>query len=77
MRAALESLAFELARRSHAASLTATQEKASTFRAVQPFINIEQAHRRGVGLERTYPEEFRWALLHRWMHCGISTSTGG
>jgi hypothetical protein len=94
MRAALESLAFELARRSHAAALTAAQERASTFpicespaafdaffrgrkaslyddraraafRAVQPFINIEQAYQLGVGLERTYAEEFRWALLHR------------
>lgn len=88
MRAALESLAFELARRSHAAALTVAQERASTFpirespaafdafftgrkaslyddraraafRAVLPFINIEQARQLGVGLERTYPEEFR------------------
>lgn len=94
MRAALESLAFELARRSHAAALTAAQERASTFpicespaafeafftkrkaslyddraraafRAVQPFIDLEHAHQLGVGLDRTYPEEFRWALLHR------------
>jgi hypothetical protein len=94
MRAALESLAFELARRSHAAPLTPAQERASTFpicdspaafdafftgrkaplyddraraalRAVQPFVNIEQAHLLGVGLERTFQDEFRWALLHR------------
>lgn len=94
MRAALESLAFELARRSHAAPLTPAQEGASTFpicdspasfdaffkgrkaslyddraraalRAVQPFVNLEQAHLLGVGLERTFREEFRWELLHR------------
>ena len=92
--AALESLAFELAGRSHAARLTAAQERASTFpicqspasfdaffrgrrttlyddraraafRAVQPFVNLEQAHLHGVGLERSFPGEFRWSQLHR------------
>lgn len=73
MRAALESLAFELAGRSHAARLTAAQERASTFpicqraafRTVQPFVNLEQAHLHGVGLERSFLEEFRWSQLHR------------
>jgi hypothetical protein len=94
MRAALESLAFELAGRSHSACLTAAQERASTFpicqspasfdaffrgrrttlyddraraafRVVQPFVNLEQAHVLGVGLERSFPEEFRWSQLHR------------
>jgi hypothetical protein len=37
----------------------------ATLRAVQPFVNIEQAHLLGVGLERTFQDEFRWALLHR------------
>jgi hypothetical protein len=83
MRAALESLAFELAGRSHAARLTPAQERASTFpicqspaslyddraraafRAVQPFVNLEQAHALGIGLERSFTEEVRWDLLHR------------
>lgn len=94
MRAALESLAFELAVRSHAERLTAAQERASTFpicpspasfdtffrgrratlcsdraraalRAVQPFVNLEQAHLLGIGLERSFPKEFRWSQLHR------------
>ena len=88
MRAALESLAFELAGRRHATRLTPAQERASTspicqspasfdasfkgrrttlyddraraaFRAVQPFVNLEQAHLLGVGLERSFTEEFR------------------
>ena len=94
MRAALESLAFEMAGRSHAARLTAAQERASTFpirqspvsfdaffegrrttlyddraraafRAVQPFVNLEQAHLLGISLDRSFAEDFRWDLLHR------------
>lgn len=37
----------------------------AAFRAVQPFVNLEQAHLLGVGLERSFPEEFQWAPLHR------------
>jgi hypothetical protein len=94
LRAALESVAFEVARRNHAGPLTPAQERASTFpicdspasfdrfftgaraslygdrgraalRAVQPFVNLEQAHLAGVGQERTFEEEFGWSLLHR------------
>lgn len=94
LRAALESLAFEVARRSHARPLTLALERASTFpicdspesfdrffrgaraslyddrgraalRAVQPFVNLEQVHLAGVGLERTFQEESGWSPLHR------------
>jgi hypothetical protein len=34
-------------------------------RTVQPFVNLEQAHLLGVGRERSFPDEFGWALLHR------------
>lgn len=94
LRAALESLAFEVARRSRGGTLTAMQEKESTFpicespedfdaffksrkgllydrraraalRSVQPFVNLEQAHRLGVALNRSFDEAFRWSELHR------------
>jgi hypothetical protein len=94
LRAALESLAFEIARRSHGRPLTPAQERASTFpicdspesfdrffrgaraslyddrgraalRAVQPFVNLEMVHSAGVGLERTFQEDFVWSPLHR------------
>ena len=34
-------------------------------RTVQPFVNLEQAHLLDVGRERSFPDEFGWALLHR------------
>jgi hypothetical protein len=37
----------------------------AAFRAVQPFVNLEQAHALGIGLDRSFTEEFRWDLLHR------------
>jgi hypothetical protein len=96
LRAALESLTFEVARRSHGGTLTAEQEKQSTFpicespktldafferkskkgllydrraraalRSVQPFVNLEQAHKLGVALDEGFEERFRWSELHR------------
>jgi len=94
LRAALESLAFEVARRGQGGTLTAKQEKESTFpickspeefdaffkgkkgllydrraraalRSVQPFVNLEAAHRLGVALDRSFEETFRWSELHR------------
>jgi hypothetical protein len=94
LRAALESLAFEVARRSQGGTLTAKQEKDSTFpicespedfdaffkgkngllydrrgraalRSVQPFVNLEEAHRLGIALDRNFEETFRWSELHR------------
>jgi len=94
LRAALESLAFEVARRSQGGTLTPKQEKESTFpicetpkdfdaffrgkkgllydlraraalRSVQPFVNLEEAHRLGVALNRSFEEPFRWSELHR------------
>jgi hypothetical protein len=94
LRAALESLAFEVARRSQGGTLTPKQEQESTFpicespkdfdaffkgkkgllydrrartalRSVQPFVNLEQAHRLGVALDRSFDETFRWSELHR------------
>ena len=94
LRAALESLAFEVARRSQGGALTADQEKASTFpicespeafdaffkgkkgllydsqaraalRSVQPFVNLEEAHKVGVALDRSFEETFHWSELHR------------
>jgi hypothetical protein len=94
LRAALESLAFEVARRSQGGTLTAKQEKESTFpickspedfdaffkgtkgllydrrgrvalRSVQPFVNLEEAHRLGIALDRSFEETARWSELHR------------
>jgi hypothetical protein len=94
LRAALESLAFEVARRGQGGTLTAKQEKESTFpicetpdvldafftgrkgllydrraraalRSVQPFVNLEEAHKLGVALNRSFGEDFRWSVLHR------------
>ncbi len=96
LRAALESLAFEVARRGQGGTLTASQEKASTFpiretpealdaffagqgrkgllydhgaraalRSVQPFVNLEEAHKLGVALDKGFEEDFRWSVLHR------------
>jgi hypothetical protein len=93
LRAALESLAFEIAKNSHGGTLSADQEKASTFpmckdpkafdtfvrrkkglydsraykafRSVQPFVNLEEAHRIGVALDKSFEEEFQWSELHR------------
>jgi hypothetical protein len=94
LRAALESLAFEVARRSQGGSLTPAQEKVSTFpicespdafdaffngkkgrlydsrsraalRSVQPFVNLEDAHRFGVVQDRSFEDEVRWSQLHR------------
>jgi hypothetical protein len=94
LRAALESLAFEVARRSQGGTLTAKQERDSTFpicespedfdaffkgkngllydrrgraalRSVQPFVNLEEAHRLGIALDRSFEEKFRWSELHR------------
>jgi hypothetical protein len=94
-RAALESLAFELATRGHGGTLTAAQERASTFpicrtpdafdrffaaktrvglyderarkalRRVQPFTQLEEAHRLGVARDKTFAEEYQWDELHR------------
>jgi hypothetical protein len=94
LRAVLESLAFEVARRSQGGPLTAKQEKESTFpicatpedfdaffksrkgllydrrgraalRSVQPFVNLEAAHRLGVAVDRSFEETFRWSELYR------------
>ena len=96
LRAALESLAFEVARRGQGGTLTAKQEKESTlpicetpealdaffagrdrkgllydrraraaFRSVQPFVNLEEAQKLGVVLNRSFEEAFRWNELHR------------
>jgi hypothetical protein len=94
LRAALESLAFEVARRSQGGTLTPKQEKESTFpicenpedfdayfkgkkgllydrqartalRSVQPFVNLEEAHKLGVALNRSFHGTFRWSELHR------------
>jgi hypothetical protein len=94
LRAALESLAFEVARRSQGGTLTANQEKASTFpicetpeafdaffkgkkrllydtgactafRSVQPFVNLEEAHKLSVALDQSFEQTFRWNELHR------------
>ena len=96
LRAALESLAFEVARRSQNTPLSPGQEKASAFpicatpqdfaqfftakkdrkglydsrareafRAVQPFANLEEVHKAGVALDRTFEDEVRWSELHR------------
>jgi hypothetical protein len=96
LRAALESLAFEVARHGQGGTLTATQEKESTFpicespealdafftgkgkkgllydrraraafRSVQPFVNLEEAQKLGVALDRSFEEEFRWSELYR------------
>lgn len=35
------------------------------FRSVQPFVNLEEAHRIGVALDRRFEEEFKWSELHR------------
>jgi hypothetical protein len=37
----------------------------AAFQAVQPFVNLEQVHQAGAGLERTFQEEFAWSPLHR------------
>jgi hypothetical protein len=96
LRAALENLAFEVARRSHGGTLTAMQEWGSTFpiretpealdgffasqgkkgllydpraraafRSVQPFVNLEEAHKLGVALDKGFEEDFHWNELHR------------
>ena len=96
LRAALESLAFEVARRGQGGTLTPKQEKESTlpicetpealdaffagrdrkgllydrraraaFRSVQPFVNLEEAQKLGVVLNRSFEEAFRWNELHR------------
>lgn len=94
LRAALESLAFEVARRSQGGTLTPKQERESTFpicespkdfdaffkgekellydrrarvalHSVQPFVNLEEAHKLGVALDRSFDESFRWSALHR------------
>jgi hypothetical protein len=96
LRAALESLAFEVAKRGQGGTLTPEQEKASTFpicespeafdafftrmgkkgllydhgahaalRSVQPFVNLEEAHKLGIALNESFDETFRWSELHR------------
>src|SRR6266498_1630437 len=96
LRAALESLAFEVARRGQGGTLTAKQEKESrfpicrtpealddfftgrrkkgllydhraraAFRSVQPFVNLAEAQKLGVALNRSFEEAFRWSVLHR------------
>jgi hypothetical protein len=35
------------------------------FRAVQPFANLEEVHKVGVALDRTFEDEVRWSELHR------------
>jgi hypothetical protein len=96
LRAALESLAFEVARRGQGGTLSAKQEKESTFpicetpealdaffagkgkkgllydrraraafRSVQPFVNLEEAHKLGIALDQSFEETFRWSELHR------------
>jgi hypothetical protein len=93
LRATLESLAFEVARRGQGGTLTAKQEKESTFpicetperldafftgrkalydqrarvalRSVQPFVNLEEAHKLGIALDRSFEEPYRWSELHR------------
>jgi len=37
----------------------------AAFRVVQAFVNPEHAHLLHVGLDRSFREDFRWALLHR------------
>jgi hypothetical protein len=94
MRATLENLAFEVARRSMDENVPADLERASTFpicqtpeafdaffkdkrallydsraraafRSVQPFVNLEEAHKLGVALERSFEDEARWSELYR------------
>jgi hypothetical protein len=94
LRAALENLAFEVARRSAGGALDPDLEDKSTFpirktpelfdaffegkrgllydsrakaafRSVQPFANLEEAHKLGVALEKSLGEEYRWDELHR------------
>jgi hypothetical protein len=96
LRAALESLAFEVAKRGQGGTLTPEQEKASTFpicespeafdafftrmgkkgllydhgahaalRSVQPFVNLEEAHKLGIALNESFDETFRWSERHR------------
>lgn len=35
------------------------------LRAVQPFVNLEQAHQHGVSVEKGFDEQFRWSELDR------------
>lgn len=94
LRATLENLAFEVARRSMDKNVPADLERASTFpicqtpeafdaffkgkrellydsraraafRSVQPFVNLEEAHKLGVALERSFEDEARWSELYR------------
>jgi hypothetical protein len=95
LRAALENLAFELARLSQGGTLTEEQERNSTFpicadpddydafhrdrrrvglfndraraalRAVQPFVNLEQAHQHGVAADKTHEDHIPWDPLYR------------
>lgn len=37
----------------------------AAFRSVQPFVNLEEAHKLGVALDETFEEEFRWSELYR------------
>ena len=94
LRATLENLAFEVARRSMDKNVPADLERASTFpicqtpeafdaffkgkrellydsraraafRSVQPFVNLQEAHKLGVALERSFEDEARWSELYR------------
>jgi hypothetical protein len=94
LRAALENLAFEVARRSAGGALDPDLEDKTTFpirknpelfdaffkgkrellydsrakaafRSVQPFASLEEAHKCGVALEKSFEDEYRWSELHR------------
>ncbi len=94
LRATLENLAFEVARRSIDGTVPGDLERASTFpirqtpeafddffkgkrallydsraraafRSVQPFVNLEEAHKCGAALERSFEDESRWSELYR------------
>jgi hypothetical protein len=94
LRATLENLAFEVARRSVHENVPAGLERASTFpicqtpesfdaffkgkrallydsraraafRSVQPFVNLEEAHKLGVALERSFEDEASRSELYR------------
>jgi hypothetical protein len=98
LRAALENLAFEIARRGVGEAMTTELEVASAFpiyqtpqafddffkgrwererkliyddrareafRAVQPFVHLEEVKKAGVAVERSFKEETRYADLHR------------
>ena len=37
----------------------------AAFRSVQPFVNLEEAHKLGVALERSFEDEASWSELYR------------